>query len=69
MSYCDYRHCDACDAKAFYDANLNYEQPAPEGESIRGWPETKLDSLGDWVVLCRECAKTHECKIVVKEPR
>lgn len=26
MAAGDYRSCDVCDCKAFYDANLNYEQ-------------------------------------------
>lgn len=25
---------------------------------------TRLGSLGDWAVLCHDCAKTHRCAIV-----
>lgn len=32
MAGCDYRSCDVCGGKAFYDANLNYEG----GEKING---------------------------------
>lgn len=52
MAYCDYRHCDVCDAKAFYDANLNYDDNG------------KLERVGAMKVLCDDCAKTHE--VVIK---
>lgn len=29
MAYADYRHCDVCDAKAFYDAGLDYDTKPP----------------------------------------
>jgi hypothetical protein len=64
MAYADYRHCDICDRKTFYDANLNYEQGksvlASDFARINGEPAAwgyKLDSLGDWSVICRDCAK------------
>lgn len=68
MAMADYRLCDKCGNKAFYDSNLNYEfstmeHPIPEDECIRDSGH-KLDYLGDWSVLCRECAKTHKCVIV-----
>lgn len=71
MALADYRLCDVCEGKAFYDANLNYEMstrtnPIPESEWIRGNSYIKLDDLGDWAVLCRDCAKTHECIIQAK---
>lgn len=37
MAGADYKHCDVCGAKAFYDSNLNYEQ----GE--REWYTTDYD--------------------------
>lgn len=60
MSRADYRLCDVCDEKAFYDASLNYEhdKSGPTGLGYR------LDYLGDWVVICEDCAKTHECVVV-----
>lgn len=61
MAAADYRLCDKCSSKAFYDANLNYEWNA-----IPAVRETTygLDNLGDWAVLCCECAKTHRCAIL-----
>lgn len=84
MAKTDYRLCDVCDGKAFYDAELNYEQgqgfftsnAAPfryEGEEQYNAPElmekygVRLDHLGDWAVLCVECAKTHRTLIVKRK--
>lgn len=71
MAYADYRLCDICGCKAFYDANLNYEFPDKNGNDAYGNPmqyvrgsHHKLDRLGDWAVLCINCAKTHKCVIV-----
>lgn len=80
MAAADYRLCDVCDGKVFYDANLNYEQgrdnewakrKAPfrwAGEE-QGKPENddwllRLDYLGDWAVICQHCAKTHKTIVV-----
>jgi len=70
MAYSDYRLCDKCGCKAFYDSNLNYQhstknEPIPDSDLIRN-SFYKLDDLGDWCVLCRECSKEHECVIVPK---
>jgi len=73
MAMADYRLCDVCERKAFYDSNLNYEfasksEPIPDGESIKYLGVVtrgqRLDYLGDWAVLCRDCAKTHRTQIV-----
>ena len=76
MALSDYRLCDVCEDKAFYDAELNYEQgkdwqgnPIPESELARvaGKPEKwgyKLGYLGDWAVICTDCAKTHKTIVV-----
>ncbi len=48
MAYCDYTHCDLCDCKAFYDAEIDWEYA----------------SVGSMKVLCKNCAKTHELKIL-----
>lgn len=74
MAYADYRLCDVCEGKAFYDANLNYEWPNKDGKDSFGYKIEKeelvrdsghkLDRLGDWAVLCRDCAKTHKCVIL-----
>jgi hypothetical protein len=56
MALADYRLCDGCQGKAFYDSNLSYD--------FDEYPDTGLSNLGDWCVLCRECAKTHKTQIV-----
>ncbi len=55
MAMADYRLCDKCGCKAFYDSNLNYDD------------DGNLDYVGDWRVICTECAKSHKCIIVPKE--
>lgn len=78
MSASEYRLCDVCCAKAFYDANLNYCDGPENGrapyrevgyeqysdEQTNDKHGIRLDSLGDWAVLCQECAKTHRTLIV-----
>ncbi len=49
MAYADYRHCDICDAKTFYDANLDHDWDE--------YPETGLRNTGDLIVLCVTCSK------------
>ena len=51
MAYADYYHCDVCDSKAFYDANVDWE--VFEGIDMR--------------VLCEKCAKDYEVIIKKKE--
>lgn len=83
MALSDYRLCDVCDGKAFYDANLSYDFGPPEyrdtppfriaGEDQQADPAAlhkygmRLGYLGDWAVLCEECAKTHRTQIVMIE--
>lgn len=62
MAMADYRLCDVCERKAFYDANLNYDFGKRMAD---GSP--KLDYLGAWAVLCENCAKTHEVRIVPRD--
>lgn len=80
MAMADYRLCDVCGEKVFYDANLNYEEGRSEwakdrepfrnaGEAQYTNPEHKkfayrLDYLGDWAVICTDCAKTHKTVVV-----
>ena len=80
MAAADYRLCDVCDGKVFYDANLNYEQGSASEWAKRqapfrwageeqGKPEhddylLRLDYLGDWAVICDDCAKTHKTTVV-----
>jgi hypothetical protein len=69
MAGSDYRRCDVCGGKAFYDANLNYEtgdkvdgkwvysetpfRVAGEGQGAYG---NGLDYVSDWAVICTDCA-------------
>ena len=81
MALSDYRLCDVCEDKAFYDSNLNYGDGTDEwhkndppfriaGKNQYDKPEfnqkygTRLDYVGDWAVICRDCAKTHKTIIV-----
>lgn len=81
MAMADYRLCDVCDGKAFYDSNLNYEDGRSEWGACRkpfrlagveqyDKPEllekygTRLGYVGDWAVICTDCAKTHKCVIL-----
>lgn len=67
MALVDYRLCDVCGNKAFYDARLNYEQTGDGDDTLRNGGEMmqglSLDYLGDWCVLCTDCARTHRCVI------
>lgn len=79
----DYRLCDVCNGKTFYDANLNYERGPSQYRyagpyRVAGKPQfddpdlchrvgNRLDYLGDWAVICDDCAKTHETVIRKKE--
>jgi hypothetical protein len=62
MAMADYRLCDRCGNKAFYDSNLNYD--FDNCDPVTGEP--KLDRVGDMAVLCDACAKTYEVIIRLK---
>jgi len=76
MALADYRRCDVCGGKAFYDAHLNYEMEesewshaapfrvAGQDQAVACGTVLRLDRVGDWAVICSDCAKTHETKIV-----
>jgi hypothetical protein len=71
MAAADYKLCDVCGGKAFYDSNLCYEDAhdAPYSPPFRVAGEDQphgysLGYLGDWAVLCTECAKTHRTAIL-----
>ena len=82
MAAGDYRSCDVCGGKTFYDANMWYYQGVEEGNDFSKVPYRiagqqqfsneeanakyglRLGRLGDWAVLCQECAKTHRAIIV-----
>lgn len=68
MALADYRLCDVCGGKAFYDARLSYEDSEDGGEPYRVAGEKQewdnvLGHVGDWAVICVECAKTHRTRI------
>ena len=60
MAGCDYRSCDVCGTKTFYDANLGWEHDHRDLGAF-------LPGLGDWAVICKECALTHECVVVKRK--
>lgn len=71
MAAADYRLCDVCNGKAFYDSNLCYEdaRESPDRAPYRVAGEEqpggyRLGYLGDWAVLCDDCAKTHKTAIL-----
>jgi hypothetical protein len=63
MAMSDYRWCNVCGCKAFYDAGLSYEYdekpPAQNGQQL---PD---GCVADMACLCDDCVKTHE--IVVRK--
>lgn len=84
MAGADYKSCDVCGGKAFYDANLSYSDGMDEwskdrppyrvaGQQQYSTPETnqkhgsRLGYVGDWAVICTECAKTHTV-VIQKNP-
>jgi hypothetical protein len=78
MAAGDYRSCDVCGGKAFYDANLSYEEygrdppflvggePQYADPAMNARHGLRLGYVGDWAVLCTDCSKTHRTRI---EPR
>jgi hypothetical protein len=64
MALADYRLCDCCEAKTFYDANLDYVVPInthPE------WPNMVPAGLGSWAVICIDCSQKYRVAIINKE--
>lgn len=67
MAGADYRSCDICGSKAFYDACLGYDYPDDDHmirRAGRPFERGRLDDLGDWAVLCDACCETHSTAIV-----
>jgi len=62
MALSDYRLCDVCGGKAFYDVNLNYDE-----DEVDKYGNPKLERVGDMKVICDSCAKTHEVVIDRKQ--
>lgn len=56
MSGADYKHCDNCECKTFYDANLDYDFKEND-------KRTQLHNTGDHKALCSKCADSFELVI------
>lgn len=71
MAASDFRLCDVCSSKVFYDANLNYEPVEDESGNVRNGGsllrDLRLEYLGDWAVICDDCAETHQCVVVPRD--
>lgn len=51
MALADYYQCDVCHEKAFYDANIPWD-------NFYEW------RLGQLAAICKDCAKTHQIVVV-----
>jgi hypothetical protein len=60
MAYGDYQHCAKCDAKSFYDANVNWEAQNVQNDGYAPEPDGVMS-------LCKDCYKTHML-VVVERP-
>lgn len=59
MAAADYRSCDVCGSKCYYDANIDYD--------FEQYPDTGLWNCGDWSVICRNCSETFTIEIKQKD--
>jgi hypothetical protein len=66
MAGIDYRRCDVCGGKSFYDADLGY---GSDQENLVIGTDYSLGFLGDWIVICRKCSGKYEARIIEKEQR
>lgn len=62
MAASDYRLCDVCGSKAFYDVSLNYDFDSVD---VLGNP--KLQYVSSMAVVCDKCADTHVA-VVIERP-
>ena len=60
MASSDYKWCDKCECKTFYDAHLDYDFKEND-------KRTGLHKTGDHKSLCSECADKYELVIKKKE--
>lgn len=74
MALSDYRLCDVCDRKTFYDAMLNWDQygnweegDAPVLEDGGAVAKGSLERLGAWAIICQDCVKTHAARVLTRE--
>jgi hypothetical protein len=66
MAAADYWLCDRCNQKAFYDANLDYDD---QKHTRRSDGRLLPARCGDAQVLCEDCAREYEVIIVKREAR
>lgn len=61
MAMADYRLCDVCGGKAFYDADIR------DSHYCATWdPSEDAEPIG-LAVLCSDCNKTHEAVVRPRE--
>ena len=58
MAAADYKLCDLCEGKAFYDVTITDPRYCATYD-----PTEKAEPIG-LAVLCAECNKTHQCVVV-----
>ena len=76
MAMADYKCCNRCGRKCFYDSDLQYVSkpdafnlaPFKEAGEQQEFTPLYLYKLGDWAVLCIECSKTHRTQIAPIAP-
>lgn len=64
MAGADYKSCDKCGCKTFYDAVLDYDFDEEE-DNLRN-KETGLWNTGDHKSLCNACSINYELVIMKK---
>jgi hypothetical protein len=76
MALSDYRLCDVCGGKAFYDAVMEYEGKTPyrtagyaqyDDNEMNEKHGLCLGYLGDWAVICLSCSVKYRTAIVPKD--
>ena len=79
MAAGDYKSCDVCGGKVFYDAKLNYgdaDRPPYRVAGVDQYGDQKmgemygvtLDYVGDWAVICTDCSPNFRTVIVPISP-
>ena len=63
MAMADYKQCDVCEGKAFYDANITDPRYCATWDPSEDWEPIGL------AVLCSECNKTHKAVILPREDK
>jgi len=65
MAGIDYKYCDVCNKRAFYDADLTYREATSMActKEMGVKKDYKLGMVGDWVVLCDDCAPKYDIEL------